>query len=137
VEIIAEIIFSVVGWLLQLLGELFIQILGQLAGEAIGHGVREIFRKPPINPWLAAIGYAVLGAALGGLSVLVVPDLLIKTHWLRAANLVLTPLIAGLAMAGLGAWRRRHEKDVIRLETFAYGFLFAFSMACARGWWGQ
>jgi hypothetical protein len=63
--------------------------------------------------------------------------LLIESHWLRAANLVLTPLVAGFTMAGLGAWRRRREKDVIRLETFACGFLFAFAMAAARGWWGK
>jgi hypothetical protein len=73
VEIIAEIIISIVGWLLQLLGELLIQLLGQLVGEVIGHGVREIFRRPPINPWFAAIGYVALGAALGSLSVLIVP----------------------------------------------------------------
>src|SRR5258708_8187619 len=131
-------IVSVLTAVLQLIGELLLQILWQLIGEIIGHGVREIFRKPePLNPWLAAIGYAALGAAGGGLSLLIVPELYIKAHWVRAANLVFTPAIAGLTMGAFGAWRRRHEREVIRLESFADGFLFAFSMAAVRAWWGQ
>jgi H+/Cl- antiporter ClcA len=134
VEIIAEIIVAI----LQFVGELLLQILWQIIGELIGHGVREAFRKPePLEPWLAAIGYAVLGAVGGGVSLLFVSELYIRNHWLRAANLVLTPIIVGLMMGALGAWRRRHERDVIRLESFAYGSLFALSMAIVRAWWGK
>jgi hypothetical protein len=134
VEILAEIVIAI----LQFVGELLLQMLWQLIAEVIGHGVREIFRKPePLHPWLAAIGYAALGAVGGGLSLLIVPELYVRNEWLRGVNLVLTPICAGLIMGALGAWRRRHERELIRLESFAYGSLFALAMAIVRAWWGK
>jgi hypothetical protein len=35
-------------------------------------------------------------------------------------------------MALIGARLRKRGSETIRLETFAYGFLFAFSMAAVR-----
>ena len=78
-----------------------------------------------LTPGFAAIGYAIFGAIAGGVSLWAVPDLFIKAGWLRLANLVLTPTIAGLLMAMVGSWRRKREKTVIQLETFSYGFCFA------------
>jgi H+/Cl- antiporter ClcA len=134
VEILAEIVM----WILQFLAELLVQIVGEAIAELLGHGLLEPFRRPkPVHPWLAAIGYAVYGAVAGALSLWLFPALFIKAHWLRAANLVLTPIIAGLVMSRMGSWRRRRDKDLIRLDTFAYGAFFALSMAIVRFAWGQ
>ena len=133
-EILGETIVAI----FQIIAEFLLQVLWQIIGELIGHGIREVFRNPePLSPWLAAIGYAALGAIGGGVSLLVVPELYIRSHWLRGLNLVLTPIVAGFAMGALGAWRRRREKEVIRLESFAYGSLFALAMAIVRAWWGK
>jgi hypothetical protein len=35
-------------------------------------------------------------------------------------------------MALLGAWRARRGQDLIRLDRFAYGYLFALAMAAMR-----
>jgi hypothetical protein len=51
---------------------------------------------------------------------------------MRVANLVLTPLAAGLMMSLMGAWRRRRGDDLIRLDRFSYGVLFALAMALVR-----
>jgi hypothetical protein len=40
-------------------------------------------------------------------------------------------------MASVGAWRRRRELETIRLDSFAYGFCFAFFMALVRFAWGR
>jgi hypothetical protein len=40
-------------------------------------------------------------------------------------------------MEAIGTWRRQRDKEVIRLESFAYGFCFAFSMALVRYTFGQ
>jgi hypothetical protein len=48
------------------------------------------------------------------------------------ANLPLTPLASGLIMEAIGSWRRRRERNVLRLDTFAYGFSFALAMAVVR-----
>jgi sterol desaturase/sphingolipid hydroxylase (fatty acid hydroxylase superfamily) len=138
VEIIAEIIIQALVWVFQFLGELVLQVIFEALAELFGHVVKEPFRRPrPVRPWLAAIGYLFFGAAAGGLTVWLVPELFIEAEWLRVANLVLTPLAAGLIMEAIGSWRERREKEVLRLESFAYGFCFAFAMAVVRFAFGK
>lgn len=67
-----------------------------------------------------------------GVSLLLVPELFIKSPWLRLANLGLTPLASGAVMGTIGSWRTRRQKPVLRLETFGYGFCFALTMALIR-----
>jgi hypothetical protein len=90
-----------------------------------------------VNPWFAAFGYIIFGVAAGGLSLWLVPALFISSQWLRIANLILTPVVAGLLMDRLGAWREKKDQETIRLDTFSYGFLFALSMALVRFTWGH
>ena len=132
-EILVEILIQVCTWLLQLVGEILVQILAEAIAELLGHVVRMVFRQlKPIHAWLAILGYTLLGAASGGLSLLVAPELFIHTPWIRVANLVVTPIVCGWVMSCLGSWRRRQHKEAIRLESFAYGFVFAFGMAAVR-----
>lgn len=137
-EIVFEVILQVFGWIVQVLGELLLQLVMEAIAELFGHSVKEPFRRPePPRPWLAAIGYLIFGALAGGLSLWLLPSLFIETGWLRIANLLVTPILAGLLMEAIGSWRRKNEKEVIRLESFAYGFCFAFSMALVRYTFGQ
>ena len=128
-----EILFEL---LLQFIGEVLLQIIFEVLFEFGLHGVREPFRKPP-NPWLAAVGYAIFGAVAGALSLWIFPKLFIPTHSAQLANLVMTPIAAGAAMAALGAWRRRRDQDIIRLDKFTYGYLFALAMALVRFTFGH
>jgi uncharacterized membrane protein len=133
VEIIAEIIIQLLGWIFEIFGELLIQAVGELIFELLGHCIKEPFRRPkPIHPWVAAIAYAAFGAIAGAISLWLLPTLFISAHWLRIVNLFLTPFVAGILMAMLGAWRQRQEQEIIRLDRFSYGFCFAFSMAVVR-----
>lgn len=118
-----EIIFEV-------LGEFLLQAVGEALFELGFHSLGEPFRRPP-NPWLAALGYTLFGAILGGLSLLVFPNNLVPEAW-RVANLVLTPLAVGGVMVGMGAWRVRRGQPVLRIDRFAYGYLFALSLALIR-----
>lgn len=118
-----EIVFEV-------LGEFVLQVLGEALVELGFHSLAEPFRKPP-NPWLAALGYALLGALLGGLSLLVFPNNLVPEPW-RLANLIATPLAVGGMMAAIGAWRLRRGQPVLRIDKFAYGYLFALALASVR-----
>lgn len=133
-----EILFELLFVLLQFVGELLLQIILEFLFELGLHSVREPFRRPkPLHPSLAAIGYVILGAAAGAISLWIFPELFIATGWLRVVSLVVTPAAAGAAMAAIGAWRRTKAKEVIRLDRFAYGFLFALAMAIVRFWWGH
>jgi hypothetical protein len=123
-EIIFEVLFSFVG-------EFLLQVFAEALAELGLHSVREAFRKPP-NPWLAAIGYALFGAIAGGISLWILPTLLVHSHSMQLMNVVLTPIAAGLAMMAMGAWRRRRDQELIRIDKFAYGYLFALGMALVR-----
>jgi hypothetical protein len=116
----------------ELLGEFVLQVIGEALVEIGFHSLAAPFRRPP-NPWLAGIGYALLGAILGGISLLAFPDNLVPGAW-RVANLVATPIAVGAVMALMGAWRARRGQQVLRIDRFAYGYLFALSIALVRFW---
>jgi hypothetical protein len=138
VEIIAEVVIQVLGWILQLLGELLVQVVFEAIAELIGHGVRRPFeRSEPVRPWLAALGYVLFGAAAGAISLWLLPDLFIEKGWLRWVNVIVTPIAAGGIMSAIGAWRRHRDMRVIRLDFFAYGYCFALAMAVVRLAWGR
>jgi hypothetical protein len=133
-EIIVELLLA----LLQVLGELVLQIVLEALAELGLHSLREPFRRPqPLHPVLASIGYGILGAGAGALSLWLLPSLFITAEWLRIANLLITPVAAGGVMGIFGAWRRRRNQELIRLDRFSYGFLFAFAMALVRLVWGH
>ena len=128
-EILAEIVF----WLLGLLGELLLQVVFEVLAEFGLRSLGEPWRRPrEISPGFAALGYTIYGAVAGALSLLVFPVAMLLTPWMRVANLVVTPLLAGLVMSMMGAWRRRRGEDLIRLDRFSYGVLFALAMALVR-----
>jgi hypothetical protein len=137
VEILAELLLRIVWFILQFLFEMVLQIVGEALFELGIRGVREAFKRPPPSPALAAVGYVILGAIAGAISLWLFPNLFIAPAWARWVNLLLTPVAAGAAMAGLGRLRRRKGQDLVRLDTFAYGFLFALAMAAVRFVWGK
>jgi len=123
-----EFIFEL---LFELLGELLLQIAFELLAELGWRGLGAPFRKSA-HPLVAGVGYAVFGAIAGGLSLWVFPNLFIASHLGRVANVVVTPILAGAAMAMLGAWRRRRDQSTVLLDRFAYAFIFAMAMALVR-----
>lgn len=116
-----EILFEVLLWLLQFAAELLLQIVAEALAELGLHTLREPFRRPQPQPWLAAIAHFLFGALAGALSLLFFP-----------AAFIAAPLAAGCVMAGFGAWRRRRGEELLRIDRFAYGFLFAFAMSLVR-----
>src|SRR3954470_4549514 len=88
--------------------------------------VQQPFKKSP-KQLLGGIGYACVGAIAGGLSLWWFPQLFITSRAGRISNVIVTPLLSGLAMAALGAWRRRRDQPTILLDRFAYAFIFAMA----------
>ena len=118
--------------LFQFVGELFLQIAFEALVELGLRSVRKPLRLSNPDPWLAVVGYTFLGTTAGALSVWLVPSLLISSSRLRIINILATPLAAGALMSVLGAWRRKRGEGLIRLNRFAYAFVFAFAMALVR-----
>ena len=117
--------------LFEFLGELLLQVVAEVLFEVGLRSLAAPFKRRP-NPYLASIGYVLFGAAAGGLSLWLFPSLFIGSPTGRVANAIVTPFIAGGCMAAIGAWRRRRDQDLILLDRFAYGYLFALVMALVR-----
>ncbi|OOW71183.1 hypothetical protein Xmlh_08960 [Xanthomonas axonopodis pv. melhusii] len=117
--------------MLQLVAEVLLQALAELLIELGLHSVAESFERRP-SPGLAAVGYAIVGALLGGVSLWLLPQHFTATFGARLAALVIAPLVAGGLMAALGAWRARRGDPVFRIDRFSYGYLFALCFALMR-----
>jgi hypothetical protein len=124
-------------FLFELIFEIFGEALLQATFAALTEAGLHFGRRPDAQPRqtstvLLVLGYALLGAIAGGLSLLVFSSPFMHNHAARLANLLLSPIAGGLAMALLGAWRRRRGQQTIQLDRFAYGFLFTLAMALVR-----
>ena len=125
-ELLLNIIFELfVEFILQIVGEVFVEVaLQRFSGAAWAHKNFDATR--------AVLMYFGLGVITGWLSIMIFPHSFIRSSRLHGISLLITPLLAGFTMAGVGWIRRRQDKLVIRLDSFAYGFLFAFGMALVR-----
>lgn len=125
-EIIAEIFLGFIV-------ELLIPLVGELSIEALVRCVSEPLRsRGSRNAVVAGIGYFLIGLILGGLSLLIFPQSFVRSERFHGINLLITPVVCGLIMAAIGRWRARHGDALLRLDSFVYGFVFAFAMALVR-----
>jgi hypothetical protein len=125
-EFIAEFFVSIVL-------EFLLQIISQASLELGWHSLGAPFlQREKRNPVLAAIGYCLLGFIFGLLSLLVFPRTLVRGERFYNLDLLIAPVLAGLTMSAVGRLRERQGKTVLRLDSFVYGFIFAFTMASIR-----
>lgn len=122
---------GLLGVVLELFAELVLSVALEILVELGLFAARDAGARVP-GPWASAAGHTLLGATLGGLSLLVLPHRLLHDPVLAGANLVITPVLAGTAMAGVGALRRRRGQPLVRLDSFAFGALFALAFAGVR-----
>ena len=128
-----ELFFS----LLELFLEFFFEAAFEFAAEfltfLIWRGVAAVFDATEFkNPALACIGYVFLGGIVGGLSLLLFPHPLVHPSRVPGLSVVISPVLAGLGMSLVGSTLRKRNKKVMQIESFGYGFAFAFGMAVVR-----
>jgi hypothetical protein len=137
-ELLFEVVLQILGAILEVFGEAVLQVVISGLAEWIGFTISApLQERTPPNAWLAVLGYAAFGAAAGGISLLIFPNLTIHRLWLQRLNLIASPLFSGSMMVLLGRWRRKRDQHTTRLDTFLYGFIFALAMALVRYHWGH
>ncbi|MGA9773348.1 MAG: hypothetical protein WBV94_30235 [Blastocatellia bacterium] len=130
-----EILFEI---LFQIFFEFILEIIAEVLIELGLHSIGQVFHnRRARNPVFAFIGYAILGVIIGALSLLIFPHPLMPSASIRGINLhgiglLISPVLAGLVMSAIGSLRRKRGMSVIRLDSFGYGFIFAFGMALIR-----
>jgi RsiW-degrading membrane proteinase PrsW (M82 family) len=123
-------------FLLELLLMLLEFVLEIVAEALMDLGLRAIARffnaQRFENPWFAAIAYILLGTLMGGVSLMLFPHPIMHPSKIHGISLMIGPMLAGLVMSVVGSMLRRRDKEVTQLESFRYGFTFAFGMALVR-----
>ena len=117
--------------------ELLIEALFEIGISVIVAGVYHLFRRFWItarrgNAFIAALVLILIGGALGFLSALIFPHPVVPASKLHGISPLVSPLITGLAMAAIGDGVRRRGRLPVRIESFAYGFTFAFAFSLIR-----
>ena len=143
-EILAELLFGLVGFIFEFFGELLIQFAFQSLFEIGAHAFQRRSLSVPkhlSSPWVAAPTYLGIGIVFGIASLFVMPNSVIPSFFGRVAYLLLMPFASGAFMALMGAWRRKRGEELVRIDRFWYGFLFALGMGVVRfinaqDWWG-
>jgi hypothetical protein len=111
-------------------------IFEYLIAEGLGliwRALGEIFKTSEIkNPVVAFIGYWLLGTVTGAFSLFIFRHPLVHPSRIHGISLLVSPLITGCLMSLTRAILRKQEKTAIQLESFGYGFAFAFGMALMR-----
>src|SRR5262249_9655399 len=125
-EVLLEMLLELVG---EFLLELVMAAVLDLALRAISK-VLETFHFS--NRVLQLASFVLRGVLGGGLSLLVFPYPLVHSWRLHGINLFVSPAATGLAMSLVGSVLRRQDRKVTRIESFGYGFAFAFGIALIR-----
>jgi hypothetical protein len=117
--------------------ELFLEVLFEVTAGALldlaQRAIAEVFKPFRFaSPVLASVGYMLLGALAGGWSLLIYPHHLVRPSRLHGISLLVSPIVTGLVMSLIGSILRRQGKKVVQIESFGYGFAFAFGMALIR-----
>src|SRR5947207_12588393 len=124
-----EVIWFILEFLLDLFGNVVIQLLFETVGEAGAHLLGHLMGEPQrVRPGAAALGYLLLGGAAGGLSLFPFPSPLVHPSRWHGISVLVAPIITGLVMHTLGTIRRRHDMELVRLDTFTDAFLFALGL---------
>ncbi len=121
-EIIFEIVLPIV-----------LEVLTSSLPDFVIACFQHMFNRPPMrNPVMAALGYGILGLIIGGISLLIFPNSFVKSADIRTFTLILSPIVAGLMMLSLRAYRIKHGKNATRIESFFYGSLLALGVSAVR-----
>lgn len=127
------------GFILELLLEALIEIAFS-ESIAVASRTRRRFRIRPFvratlsqtNAPLTILFFTLWGIGLGVLSSLIFPHPLFRSSRLHGISLLISPIITGVVMNGIGRLVRRRGRTPVRIESFTYGFTFAFAMALMR-----
>ena len=96
-------------------------------------GLQAVVAEPYIDdPLLASVGYLFLGILFGAMSLALFPHRLVRPSALHGVSLLISPTISGTLMSLTGKAFGLSAGTATRLETFSYGFAFAFGVALVR-----
>lgn len=128
-ELLAGLIAAIAEVLFEAVFEIACEGLASLLTRAMSKLFNTI---SDVNPVVTALALGMLGVLVGFLSVVVYPHPLVHPSRLHGVSVIASPLITGFVMSQWGRLLRKHGRRVMPIESFGYGFVFAFAMALVR-----
>lgn len=132
-----EILAELLGFLAELLIEVFLALAGELILDLILRAIGRVFERvlsveKGTNALLASLWYGALGVLAGVWSIKVFPHPLVHPSRAHGISLLIAPVVTGFLMSLFGSLLRRSGVRTVGLESFGYGFAFALGMAVIR-----
>ena len=127
-EVIFEILFQ---FIFEVVLEIIAQILVEFGFESLVESFRNRIER---NPFLASIGYILFGLILGGLSLLIFPEPIIKSSVVKLINFTLSPILVGFSLC-LVSWIMKRQtlgERFFTIDKFVFGALFALAYSMVR-----
>jgi hypothetical protein len=128
-----ELLEAVLGPLIELLLEFVLELTVGLLLSFLWRKLRATrWKTRRISLWIILPMLGGLGAAVGWISILVIPSPIFHPGEFHGLSLILSPLLTGMVMATFGSDLKRRKEIPASLESFSGGFIFALGMALVR-----
>jgi hypothetical protein len=128
-ELLAALLYGI----FELFAEVVLEVLCEAGFSALLRFIRGVFSEWEFeSPIFAGFSYFLFGVVAGIASFFLFPHPLIHPSRFRGISLLISPLATGLIMSQIGMFLRRRSKRTVRIESFLYGFAFAFGMTVIR-----
>ena len=128
-ELLAELLIALV----QFICEMLLQIAGDVLAELGWNALGEVFRpSQPPQRGLVLLGYSIIGATLGALSLFVFPKHFAASMPLRLATLAFAPIASALAVAPMLPLLRRSTTPGNIWPGFWNAYAFSLTFALIR-----
>ncbi len=120
--------------LLVLLLKFLIEFALEFVAEALTDGISRFFKRKgePFDSFFSLLYYAFIGSAFGLISLAFFPIHFISDPELRIWNLLLSPILLGVAMGAWGKYLLRKGKRVTGVDSYVMGFVLALCFAMVR-----
>ena len=130
---VLEVLLFVVQIAIEVLGQALLEVVAEVGFSSL----KAALDRPSRNPLLAALGYLILGALVGGATLALWPARLVPPGPVPGLSLVLGPLAVGGLMQSWGRYRLSRGHVTTNLATFLGGAAFAFGTALVRFLWAS
>jgi O-antigen/teichoic acid export membrane protein len=129
VEALFELLF-------EFFGELILQVGFEALGGAFKLGWQRLTGRDKGTTAFREVSWSVVtGLVCGGLTVLIFPVLTIRAPSLQILNLVVAPVVAGVLVERVRAWRE--SRPEFSLPVFGYAATFGLAFALTRWLFGH
>lgn len=117
--------------------ELILQLIAEIGFDVAWFAALDAStskRKRPERDviWPVCMAWITMGAGIGALTLLVVPQGFIKAPWLRILNLLLAPVVCAVLSKALAVRRAVYNAHVIPRNHFWFGFWFTAALGGVR-----